>query len=255
LNTKGNALLSGNVFCGHCDGRLTITTNGKKYVRKTDGEVTITPKMRYVCYNKTRHPERCDGQTGYTTSKLDGIVEEIVKSIFVKMKEKPSDQIITAQFDERIAGVKLNLEQARIALNKELDVLSMLEDELLKVLQGTSALKPELLNKKHDEAERSVADKRLVVETLERELANSKSTMEQVTKQYNDVVTWADMYAGSPIDARKMIVAQLISAVRVSKDYNIEIDFKISEKQLGLNQEVEVINKPKQKSGRGELSL
>jgi DNA invertase Pin-like site-specific DNA recombinase len=37
LNTKGNSLLSGNVFCGHCNGRLTLTTNGKKYVRKTDG--------------------------------------------------------------------------------------------------------------------------------------------------------------------------------------------------------------------------
>ena len=29
LNTKGNALLSGNVFCGHCNARLTLTANGK----------------------------------------------------------------------------------------------------------------------------------------------------------------------------------------------------------------------------------
>ncbi|MCL2684353.1 MAG: recombinase family protein [Synergistaceae bacterium] len=67
LNTKGNALLSGNIFCGHCNARLTLTTNGKKYQRK-DGGFTVTPKTRYVCYNKTRHPEKCDGQTGYTTS-------------------------------------------------------------------------------------------------------------------------------------------------------------------------------------------
>ncbi|MCL2681823.1 MAG: recombinase family protein [Streptococcaceae bacterium] len=254
LNTKGNALLSGNVFCGHCDGRLTITTNGKKYIRK-DGEVTITPKTRYVCYNKTRHPERCDGQTGYTTSKLDGVVEKIVESIFSKIKEQPGEQIIQAEFDERIAGIKLNLEQAKVALSKDAQVLSMLEDELFKILQGTSSLKPELLNKKHDEAERAVNQRKVIVEAFERELENSKETMSQVKRQYNDVMTWADMYSESPIDAKKMIVAQLISAVRVSKDYKIEIDFKISERQLGLAQEMEVTKKSKQRKGRNEPSL
>ncbi len=53
--------MSGNVFCGHCGARLTVTTNGKRYV---DG--MATPKLRYVCYNKTRHAGQCDGQTGYT---------------------------------------------------------------------------------------------------------------------------------------------------------------------------------------------
>ena len=254
LNTKGNALLSGNVFCGHCNARLTLTTNGKKYQRK-DGGVTVTPKTRYVCYNKTRHPEKCDGQTGYTTSKLDGVVEQIVESIFVRIKEQPGEQIIAAQFEERIAGIKLNLEQAKTALGKEIEVLSMLEDELLKVLQGTSTLKPELLNKKHDEAERVVAEKRAVVEALEQELVNSKDTMRQVTRQYNDVVTWADMYAESAMDVKKMIVAQLISAVRVSADYKIEIDFKISEKQLGLDQEQDMVKAPKQKKRRSDPEL
>ena len=28
LNTTGQSLLSGNVFCGHCGGRLVLTTNG-----------------------------------------------------------------------------------------------------------------------------------------------------------------------------------------------------------------------------------
>ena len=79
--------------------------------------------------------------------------------------------------------------------------------------------------------------------------------MNQATKQYNDVLTWADMYANSSIEVKKMIVSQLISSVKVSKDYSIEIDFKISEKQLGLDQEVEAVKKPKQKRNRNEPSL
>ena len=254
LNTKGNALLSGNVFCGHCGARLTLTTNGKK-TRRIDGEVTITPKTRYVCYNKTRHPEHCDGQTGYTTSKLDGVVENVVMSLFAKIKEQPGEQIITAQYEERIAGLKLNLENARSLLNHELQVQSMLEDELLKVIQGTSALKPEMLNKKHNEAEQAVAEKRAVVESLEYELANSQTMMNQVKRQYTDVLSWADMFATSPIDAKKMIVSQLISAVRISRDYKIEMDFKISERQLGLEKNHEAVHEAKRKKRRDDLAL
>ena len=254
LNTKGDALLSGNVFCGHCNARLTLTTNGKKYLRK-DGEITITPKTRYVCYNKTRHPEKCDGQTGYTTSKLDGVIEKIVESIFSRIKEVPSEQIIAAQFEERIATIKLNLEQAKTALRGELQVLSMLEDELLKVLDRTSVLKPEMLNKKHDETERSVVEKKAVVDRLENELVNSQDTMRQVTRQYTDVLTWADMYAESPMAVKKMIVAQLIRTVRVSAGYKIEIDFKISERELGLDQEQMFTKGTRQQKRNGEREL
>jgi len=246
LNTKGNALLSGNVFCGHCDARLTLTTNGKKYLRK-DGHTTFTPKTRYVCYNKTRHPETCNGQTGYTSSKLDNVIERVVESIFSRVKEKPSDQFITAQFNERIAGIKLNLEQARATLNSEVQVMSVLEGELMKVIQGTSELKPEMLNKKYEETERSITDKKLIVDSFEAELTNSKEMMRQVTRQYNDVLTWADMFNDSAIDVKKMIVAQLISSVRVSEGYKIEIDFKISEKQLGLDRDHEPTATPKSK--------
>ena len=77
----------------------------------------------------------------------------------------------------------------------------------------------------------------------------------QVTRQYNDVLSWADMYAESPMDVKKMIVAQLISAVRVSRDYRIEIDFKISERQFGLDQEQQAERKPKQRKRRSDPAL
>ena len=61
------------------------------------------------------------------------------------------------------------------------------------------------------------------------------------------------MYSQSPMDVKKMIVAQLISAVRVSRDYRIEIDFKISERQLGLEQEN--TREPKHNKRRGDPAL
>jgi hypothetical protein len=254
MNTKGDALLSGNVFCGHCGSRLVITTNGKKYVRKTDGETTVTPKARYVCYNKTRHPDKCDGQTGYTVKKLDCVIEEIVQSLFQRVKEQPREELIEKQFEERLETCRLNLTQARSALKGEQEVLNMLEDEVIKVIQGTSALKPELLNRKHDEAEQRVAEKSAIVATCERELQDSENLLAGIKKQYSEVTSWAEIFSDSPVDVKKMIVSQLISDIRVSRDYHIDIAFRISAKQLGLALEYDA-PLPKKAKAHTEMAL
>ena len=77
LNTTGQSLLSGNVFCGHCGGRLVLTTNGTT-VRLADGTPVHKKRIRYVCYNKTRRRQECSGQTGYTMHILDEIVTEVL---------------------------------------------------------------------------------------------------------------------------------------------------------------------------------
>ena len=84
LNTTGQSLLSGNIFCGHCGGRLTLTTNGKVY-RQADGTPVKKKRIRYVCYNKTRHRADCDGQTGYTMHILDDIIVKILHQVFDRM--------------------------------------------------------------------------------------------------------------------------------------------------------------------------
>ena len=78
LNCKGKSLLVGNIFCAHCGNRLTLTTSGKKYIRK-DGTVRNQVKSRYQCHFKARHPDLCDGQSGYGVIKLDEIVDALVR--------------------------------------------------------------------------------------------------------------------------------------------------------------------------------
>ncbi|MFR1050963.1 MAG: zinc ribbon domain-containing protein [Lachnospirales bacterium] len=76
-NIKGNSLLSGNVFCGHCGSRLNLTTSGKAYPCKEDPNRVIK-RVRYACYGKTRKQTDCDRQTGYTAHILDGIIGKVV---------------------------------------------------------------------------------------------------------------------------------------------------------------------------------
>jgi hypothetical protein len=52
--------------------------------------------------------------------------------------------------------------------------------------------------------------------------------------QYSEVTSWAEIFADAPVDVRKMIVLQLICDFKVSRDYPIDIDFRISAKELEL---------------------
>ena len=100
LNTTGQSLLSGNIFCGHCGGRLVLTTNGTT-TRLADGTPVHKNRIRYVCYNKTRRRQECTGQTGYTMHILDGIVTEVLHQVFDKMQGASNDMIVGARFKGR----------------------------------------------------------------------------------------------------------------------------------------------------------
>ena len=49
LNLKGQSLLVGNIFCGHCRNRLTLTTGGRNRLRK-DGSIYHDVRARYQCH-------------------------------------------------------------------------------------------------------------------------------------------------------------------------------------------------------------
>lgn len=100
LNTRGQSLLAGNVFCGHCGSRLALTTNGKAYPCKEDAH-RIVKRVRYICYGKTRKQTECDGQTGYTAHILDGIIDKVVRQIFERMKAIPKSEIVNIRYRER----------------------------------------------------------------------------------------------------------------------------------------------------------
>ena len=101
LNTTGQSLLSGNMYCGHCGGRLVLTTNGT-VVRKADGTEIRKKRIRYVCYRKTRRRFECDGQTGYTMHILDGMVKDILHQVFRKMQAVSDELIVGTAFEKQL---------------------------------------------------------------------------------------------------------------------------------------------------------
>jgi transposase-like protein len=232
LNTKGSSLLSGNIYCGHCGARLIVTTNGKKRTRK-DGEVTVTPRTRYVCYNRTRHSHLCDGQTGYTVGKLDAIMEAIVRDLFERLNDVPKDTIIAQRYASRIAEYQKQLATAKAVLQADTTEVLEYEAEVIKVIRGESKLNPDLLNKLHEEAKIKAAESELAVKRLVLQIQDGEQMKDSLSQQFDNLRTWADMYDGCDMETKKMILSRIMKAVKVSRDYEIEIDFTVDFEQIG----------------------
>ena len=179
LNTTGQSLLSGNVFCGHCGGRLTLTTNGKVY-RQADGTPMKKKRIRYVCYNKTRHRAECDGQTGYTMHILDGVIETILHQVFDKMKCTSSDMIIGGACQKQTALLRSDLQRVKAENTKANKEYESLKAEVLKAVQGKSALPMEVLNEVLSETRQRVLDTSHRITELTMELENESAKVAEM---------------------------------------------------------------------------
>ena len=152
-NVSGQAMLSGNIFCGHSGGPLTLTTNGTVRHNLKGGTV-FRRRVRYVCYNKTRHRVDCDGQTGYTTHILDGMVTKMLHQVFDKMKVLQEDEIVSRTHMNMTADLKNQLAAAKREFAKATKEYESVKDKLYDVIRGKSSLPESVLTEMVDEANR-----------------------------------------------------------------------------------------------------
>ena len=189
-------------------------------------------RPRYSCFYKIRHPGDCDGQSGYGVSKLDSIVEEVVRQIFAQFREVSRKKLLesvktndAARIQKKIKKIQKDLE----AKQKELDDLKA---ETILVIRGVSALDKELLGT-------LVAEAKDALETLEKQLVQAQEEYEEATKTAkrsnyicNELFTWADVYDTANHDERRAILQQFIKEIRVRKDYEISITLNASFDQV-----------------------
>ena len=226
-----SCLLSGNIFCGHCGGRLTATPVGKDY-QKADGTIVPHKYWRYVCYNRTRHKHRCNGQTGYKSSNIDAIVVDLITGIFSEFKKVSLSEFMDAQFEAKMKECQSNLDRAQRSLKKNTTDLAALKGEIVNAIQGKSKFTSDILNEliekvaqDHRQAEDDVAQ-------LTAEFNDSEKLIENLKAQHNRFLNWANIFTDSEMEVRKMIIAHLIDRITVTAGNNVEIDFNISMRQF-----------------------
>lgn len=231
LNCKGKSLLVGNIYCAHCGNRLTLTTSGRNK-KMPDGTIQKEVRMRYQCHYNVRHPGECDGQSGYSVKKVDGIVDQLVRMKFSEITAASESEILSNQHEKDIELARSKCEMAKKHLLDKQKELADYKSETLKVIRGQSKLSIDLLNTLVAESELQIQEAQTSVNTAEAELQELLETSEGLKREYDQLLSWADLYDKSSFEAKKMIVSQFIKAVRVGRDYNIEVDFNVSFEEL-----------------------
>ncbi len=229
LNTRGNSLLAGNIFCGHCGARLCITTNGKGRP-KADGTDTI--RTRYCCQTKTRKYGECDGQTGYTVYKVDDTIDAFVRNILARVKAVDRGELIRARNQADILSRRNHVKQLFQAATKAENELQRLQGEIVKALIGESAFTPEMLRPAIEAQERKYAALMTEYKEAEADLHDSENNLLALSEKFDDMLQWAYLYDNADIAAKKMIVSRIIDRVDMYRDYEIRITLNISIEQF-----------------------
>ena len=189
-------------------------------------------RPRYSCFYKIRHPGDCDGQSGYGVSKLDSIVEEVVRQIFAQFREVSRKKLLESVKTNDAARIQKKVKKIQKDLESKQKELDDLKAETILVIRGVSALDKELLGT-------LVAEAREALETLEKQLVQAQEEYEEATKTAkrsnyicNELFTWADVYDTANHDERRAILQQFIKEIRVRKDYEISITLNASFSQV-----------------------
>ena len=229
LNTRGNSLCSGFIFCGHCGARLCVTTSGKGRKRE-DG--TDAVRTRYTCQTKSRKHGDCDGQTGYTVEKLDRMVDAIIRGIFSKVKAIRREELLSIRYaDERkaeevcYAKMKADYEKAEVELKK-------LKDEIVKSVMGESAFSPELLTAAIQTQEQKCTQLRAAYLSAEKVKADSETHNASIAEKYDELLQWSEAYDKANMSTKKIIVSRMVDRVEVCRGYQLTIQLNISVEQF-----------------------
>ena len=209
-----------------------LTELGIRKAIQKDGTVRREIRCRYQCHYNLRHPGECDGQSGYGVTKLDGIVEKIIRHQFAQIKMASQDDVIAQQHEKAAELARARCNMAEMQLSEKRRELEDYRNETIKVIRGESRLNVDLLNELIDKAQADVEALSQAAEAARQELERRTADMETEQQEYDKLKTWADLYDNCNFAAKKMIVSQFIKSVRVYRDYTLEVEFNVSFEQF-----------------------
>ena len=229
MNTESRCLLNGKIYCATCGSRLVVSTNGK-YIYNENGEKM--KKLRYECHGKIRKARECDGQTGYVSGKLDQAIDNVVRNIFSQMKSIPKSEVVNSGIKALQHEQESLYKTAQRKYTKAAADLAELKAEVIKAIRGESKFTSELLSELITAAEKEFVEIEATKNRAKQGLDGCHLRMVEMQAQYDEVISWTELYDNANLAAKKMIIANLINRIEVGTGYQIHIDFNIDIRNL-----------------------
>lgn len=124
---------------------------------------------------------------------------------------------------------KVRLKMAKSQLAEKRREISDLQAETIRVIRGESNLSKDLLSTLLEKAGEEEKTLSTAVEEAQQSLNEIiQDDANRETMEFDRLLSWADIYDSCSFETKKKFLAQFIKAVRVFRDYNIEIEFNVS---------------------------
>ncbi len=230
-NTTGKTLLSGNIFCSHCGGRIVSTSYTNRYIKK-DGTVSEHMGIRYLCYHKSRKLNKCDGQAAYDAEKVDNAVLEIVRDMFMRIKDAPEAAVVERKFYQQVQVQKSKKKKLSIALEKNNKQLEKLQMEIANSLTGDSVYSAEDLALAIKTVKSKIVVNEQELAEIESEIQKQDGSMALISTMYDRFIGWANEFDEATFEQKKMIISQLIKRVELGSNYKIKIELDMDYEQF-----------------------
>ena len=231
MSNKGKALLSGNIFCAHCDCRLATSRYKESYIKR-DGTNSGIEYPRYVCYHRSRGLNDCDGASTYNAEKVDSAVMSIMRRIFANISGCPEEEKIQTAYRNAMSTNHAMQKKLEFELQKNKKQLEVLRSEISKSLTGESIYSSEDLSIALDKLKSRIIEDEETLEKLKTEDDQKKLLADSVMPAYRQFRSWAEEFEDASLETKKMIACQLFSRVEVGKGYRIKVTMNMTYRQF-----------------------
>lgn len=227
---NGKTLLSGNVYCGHCGGRIFTTSTRKSHHPSPIGS-PVEHIPIYKCYNRTQHKQLCNGPSTYRAEKVDSVIDELLRNIFDKAKAINQRELFRQQVQAASSQYQQRLKKAKAEYTKYTRELGKWESLMLDSIEGTCVFSPEQIKSRMDVVKEKTDELSVEIETLQESILDTDAIESDFMEQHQRLLTWADMYADALPEEKRMVASYVIKAVTLTREYGIQVEFNISEAQ------------------------
>lgn len=155
-------------------------------------------------------------------------LDQIIRMQLERIQNAPPQALIEKQQAREAELVKSRLKLLNDQYQQKQREYQDLRAETVRVIQGTSRLNVDLLNGLVDETTAQIKLLGEQIQATTAELEEVQTNARQVRQEYEQLMGWAELYDNCSFEAKKMIVSQFVKAVRVKRDYEIDIEFNIS---------------------------